>query len=86
VPGVLSAEECAELTFIHCALGAAGYSPHLWTSKLSDIAYAEPALLIPVVSHSHLTSAIYPMMTPLACICMHYHLWRMRRLRPGLYD
>jgi hypothetical protein len=50
VPDVLSAEECAELTFIHRALGAAGYSPHLWTSKLSDIAYAEPALLLPVVS------------------------------------
>lgn len=52
VPDVLSAEECAELTFIHRALGAAGYSPHLWTSKLSDVAYAEPALLLPVVSHS----------------------------------
>ena len=53
VPDVLSAEECAELTFIHRALGAAGYSPHLWTSKLSDVAYAEPALLLPVVSHLH---------------------------------
>lgn len=50
VPGVLSPEECAELTFVHRALGAAGYSPHLWTSKLSDLAYAQPELLLPLVS------------------------------------
>jgi hypothetical protein len=58
VPDVLSAEECAELTFVHRALGAAGYSPHLWTSKLSDIAYAEPALLLPVVSRPQNQSAL----------------------------
>lgn len=49
VRDVLSPDECAELTFVHRALGAAGYSPHLWTSKLSDVAYAEPALLLPLV-------------------------------------
>ncbi len=49
VPGVLSPEECAELTFVHRALSAAGYSPHLWTTKLSDVAYSQPALLLPLV-------------------------------------
>jgi hypothetical protein len=49
-PGVLSPEECVELTFVHRSLSAAGYSPHLWTSKLSDIAYSEPALLLPLVA------------------------------------
>lgn len=50
VRDVLSLEECAELTFVHRTLGAAGYSPHLWTTKLSDVAYAEPALLLPLVA------------------------------------
>lgn len=46
---VISSAECGELIFIHKALCAAGYSPHLWTTKLGDAAYAEPALLLPLV-------------------------------------
>ena len=49
LPDVLSADECSELTFIHRGVSAAGYSPNLWTSKLADIAYTEPALLLPMV-------------------------------------
>ena len=80
VPHVLSAEECAELTFIHRALGAAGYSPHLWTSKLSDIAYTEPALLLPVVSRpqQQLEEVLSPRLTDLI-ICTHSPLVHGKR-------
>lgn len=47
---ILSPRECGELIFIHKALCAAGYSPHLWTTKLGDVAYAEPQLLLPLIS------------------------------------
>jgi len=47
---ILTPAECQELTFIHKALAAAGYSPHLWTTKLGDVAYSAPPLLLPLVA------------------------------------
>lgn len=46
---LLSPWECQRLIFIHKSICTAGYSPHLWTSKLGDVAYAAPEFLLPMI-------------------------------------